>query len=72
MTTLNLLIANSPAIVVMLGIVAILVFCLLWGFRLHRFTLRHFEWAQRLPADSGAWAGLVAGIIIAALWVGGL
>lgn len=57
---------RSFVVLVMLAL--ILAFGTVIGFRLHMWGLRYFSWVQRLPADSGAWIGLFAGVAVAAIW----
>lgn len=32
------------------------------GYRLHRWALIRFPWAQRIPKDFGPWVGLLTGL----------
>lgn len=57
----------SLLILVMIGI--LLAFGTVVGFRLHMAALRYTLWAQRLPADTGAWIGLICGAAWAAHWL---
>jgi len=57
----------SLIILVMIGI--LLAFGTVVGFRLHMAALRYTLWAQRLPADTGAWIGLLCGAAWAAHWL---
>lgn len=54
-------------ILVMIGI--LIAFGAVVGFRLHMAAVRYTLWAQRLPADTGAWIGLLLGAAWAAHWL---
>lgn len=57
--------ADLPLSIVVLGVVITLASGTITGMRVHRWLFYRSRWARRLPADTGAWAGLLlAGLLL--------
>lgn len=57
--------ANIPLGIVVVGVAITLASGTVAGMRLHRWLFYRTPWGRRLPADTGAWAGLIiAGLLL--------
>lgn len=57
--------ADIPLGIVVVGVAITLASGTVTGMRLHRWCFYRTTWGRRLPADTGAWAGLIiAGLFL--------
>lgn len=57
--------ADIPLGIVVVGVAITLAGGTVTGMRIHRWCFYRTTWGRRLPADTGAWAGLIiAGLLL--------